>query len=160
MNTLILLLIIPFLTVVGILFSKGKQVRVTSAIGMSFQLLASFVLLFEYLGIRNSGNTEEMVLMQSYTWYETFNIGFTIGVDGISVSLIVLTGIVIFTGIFASWNVDNLSKEFFISLILLASGVFGFFISLDLFTMFLFYEMAVIPMYLLIGIWGSGNKEY
>jgi NADH-quinone oxidoreductase subunit M len=71
-----------------------------------------------------------------------------------------LTSIVTFAGIFVSWQVDFLTKEFFISLILLASGVFGFFISLDLFTMFLFYEVAVIPMYLLIGIWGSGPKEY
>ena len=54
----------------------------------------------------------------------------------------------------------DLAREFFISLIILATGVFGFFISLDLFTMFLFYELAVIPMYLLIGIWGSGPKEY
>ncbi|MCK7460748.1 MAG: hypothetical protein MZU84_01005 [Sphingobacterium sp.] len=74
--------------------------------------------------------------------------------------MIGLTAIVIFAGIFASWEVDDLSKEFFISLILLSAGVFGFFISLDLFTMFLFYEVAVIPMYLLIGIWGSGPKEY
>ena len=55
---------------------------------------------------------------------------------------------------------EDLAREFFISLIVLATGVFGFFISLDLFTMFLFYELAVIPMYLLIGIWGSGPKEY
>jgi NADH:ubiquinone oxidoreductase subunit 4 (subunit M) len=54
----------------------------------------------------------------------------------------------------------ELHKEFFISLILLSTGVFGFFISLDLFTLFLFYEVAVIPMYLLIGIWGSGPREY
>ncbi len=67
---------------------------------------------------------------------------------------------VVFAGIFASWQVDFLPREFFISLILLATGVFGFFISIDLFTMFLFYELAVIPMYLLIGIWGRGPKEY
>ena len=74
--------------------------------------------------------------------------------------MIALTAIVVFAGIFASWQVEMLRKEFFISLILLSTGVFGFFISLDLFTMFLFYELAVIPMYLLIGIWGSGPKEY
>jgi NADH-quinone oxidoreductase subunit M len=74
--------------------------------------------------------------------------------------MIGLTSIVIFAGIFASWDVDDLTREFFISLILLSSGVFGFFISLDLFTLFLFYELAVIPMYLLIGIWGSGPREY
>jgi len=74
--------------------------------------------------------------------------------------MIGLTSIVVFAGIFASWEMDFLTKEFFTSLILLATGVFGFFISIDLFTMFLFYELAVIPMYLLIGIWGSGPKEY
>ena len=85
---------------------------------------------------------------------------YAVGVDGISVAMIALTSVVVFAGIFASWGVDHLAKEFFISLILLASGVFGFFISIDLFTMFLFYEVAVIPMYLLIGIWGTGPKEY
>jgi len=74
--------------------------------------------------------------------------------------MIALTGIVVFAGIFASWKMEYLPREFFVSLILLASGVFGFFISIDLFTMFLFYEIAVIPMYLLIGIWGTGPKEY
>jgi len=71
-----------------------------------------------------------------------------------------LASIVVLAGIFISWKMEDLHKEFFISLIVLATGVFGFFISLDLFTMFLFYEVAVIPMFLLIGIWGSGPKEY
>jgi NADH-quinone oxidoreductase subunit M len=98
--------------------------------------------------------------VNDYVWFPSLNIHYLVGVDGISVAMIALTCIVIFAGIFASWEVEDLSKEFFISLILLSSGVFGFFISLDLFTMFLFYELAVIPMYLLIGIWGSGPKEY
>ena len=98
--------------------------------------------------------------MRDYTWFPTLNIHYTVGVDGISVAMIALTAMVVFAGIFASWEVDFLSREFFISLILLSSGVFGFFISIDMFTMFLFYELAVIPMYLLIGIWGSGPKEY
>jgi NADH-quinone oxidoreductase subunit M len=69
-----------------------------------------------------------------------------------------LTDLLVFAGILPGG--EFLTKEFFFSLILLATGVFGFFISIDLFTMFLFYELAVIPMYLLIGIWGSGPKEY
>ena len=101
-----------------------------------------------------------MLLVSSYEWFKSLNIYYTVGVDGISVAMIALTSMVVFAGIFASWEMDDLRKEFFISLILLATGVFGFFISLDLFTMFLFYELAVIPMYLLIGIWGSGPKEY
>ena len=104
------------------------------------------------------------ILANFYHWLvgmaRFLGVNYLVGVDGISVAMIGLTSVVVFAGIFASWQVDYLAREFFISLILLASGVFGFFISLDLFTMFLFYEVAVIPMYLLIGLWGSGPKEY
>lgn len=161
MDFLTWLVIVPVLTVVAIIFTKTMhQTRMAAAIGMSIQLILSASLVFMYLAERKAGNNAEMVFMHTYTWFESLNITYSIGVDGISVAMIMLTGVIIFTGIFASWTVSFLSKEFFISLILLSGGVFGFFISLDLFTMFLFYEVAVIPMYLLIGIWGSGPKEY
>jgi NADH-quinone oxidoreductase subunit M len=145
----------------GIVVAKDlKQVRVISAIGMSAQLIFAFFLLYLFYQQRHDGNTDPMLFVSTTTWYESFNIQAKFGIDGISVSMILLTAIVTFAGIFVSWQVNFLTKEFFISLILLATGVFGFFISLDLFTMFLFYEVAVIPMYLLIGIWGSGPKEY
>lgn len=161
MDILTLLVIIPVVTVIGILFCNNhKQVRAVSAVGMSVQLLQSINIVLQYLSERRAGNTAEILFSKNYLWFESLNIHYSIGVDGVAVAMILLTGIVIFCGIFASWNVTYLTKEFFISLILLSTGVFGFFISLDLFTMFLFYEIAVIPMYLLIGIWGSGPKEY
>ena len=161
MDILTSLIIIPALTVLALLFTKGlKNVRVIAAIGMTIQLLQSIRLVFIYLAERASGNDSEMILQKSYQWFESINIQYAVGVDGISVLMILLTGIIIFTGIFTSWKMEYLSKEFFISLIVLATGVFGFFISLDLFTLFLFYELAVLPMYLLIGIWGTGKKEY
>jgi NADH-quinone oxidoreductase subunit M len=149
------------LTVGGILLTKDlKQSRLVSAIGMGVQLILSFVLIYLYLQERNAGNTATMLFLYDAVWFPTLNIHYSLGVDGISVAMIALTGIVVFAGIFASWKVTYLPREFFISLIVLATGVYGFFISIDLFTMFLFYELAVIPMYLLIGIWGSGPKEY
>ena len=161
MNPLLFLLIIPILTMCGIVVAREmKHVRLIAAAGMSAQLLFSFVLLFLFFHERQAGNTDPMLLVSSTAWYESLNIQFKVGIDGLSVSMILLTAIVTFAGVFVSWQVDHLAKEFFISLILLATGVYGFFISLDLFTMFLFYELAVIPMYLLIGIWGSGPKEY
>lgn len=161
MNPLLLLLLIPLITMLGIVFVKDvTRVRWVAAIGMSAQLIFSFVLLYLFYQQREAGNTDEMLFVSTTMWYESFNIQLKFGVDGISVSMILLTSIVTFAGVFASWQVENLTKEFFISLIILAAGVFGFFISLDLFIMFLFYEVAVIPMYLLIGIWGSGPKEY
>ncbi len=161
MNILTLFVVIPVLTVIAILFSKDmKQTRLISAIGMGIQLILAGILVYSYLGMRKAGITDEFLFYFDALWFKTLNIHYTIGVDGISVAMIALTSIVVFAGVFASWTVETLHKEFFISLIVLASGVFGFFISLDLFTMFLFYEIAVIPMYLLIGIWGSGPKEY
>jgi NADH:ubiquinone oxidoreductase subunit 5 (subunit L)/multisubunit Na+/H+ antiporter MnhA subunit len=74
--------------------------------------------------------------------------------------MLLLSSIIVFTGTFASWKLQPLTKEFFMWFTLLSTGVYGFFISIDLFTMFMFYEVALIPMYLLIGYWGSGRKEY
>jgi len=161
MNILSWLVIIPLLTVTGILFLKDtRKVKLVSAIGMSVQLIVSAVVVYLYLTARKAGNMEEMLFVSSFEWFRTLHIYYTVGVDGVSVAMIALTSVVVFAGIFASWEMEDLRKEFFISLILLATGVFGFFISIDLFTMFLFYEVAVIPMFLLIGIWGSGPKEY
>jgi len=161
MNILTLFVIIPTLTVAGILLTKDlKQSRMVSAIGMTAQLILSFILVYLYVSERHAGNMAPMLFTFDALWFPALNIHYAVGVDGISVAMIALTGVVVFAGIFASWKMEFLSREFFISLILLATGVFGFFISLDLFTMFLFYEIAVIPMYLLIGIWGSGPKEY
>jgi NADH-quinone oxidoreductase subunit M len=98
-----------------------------------------------------------MLFTDSFVWYESLNIHYAVGVDGISTLMIVLSAIIVFTGVFSSWNMP---KEYFMWYCLLTVGVFGFFISLDLFTMFLFYEVALIPMYLLIGVWGTGRKEY
>lgn len=161
MNILTLLIIVPVLTTLGIAISKDyKGARLSAALGMGLQLLLSIILVVLYLNERAAGNMADMLFVSDHVWYESFNIHFATGVDGISVSLILLTGIIAFAGVFASWEITNQAKEFYITLIVLATGVFGFFISLDLFTMFLFYEIAVIPMYLLIGIWGSGKKEY
>src|SRR5664280_1931313 len=161
MDILSLFVVIPVLTITAILLLKDtKQVRMVSAFGMGLQLLMAASLVFLYLSARHAGNSDEMLFVKDHLWFKSLNIHYAVGVDGISVAMIALTSLVVFAGIFASWEVVFLRKEFFVSLILLATGVFGFFISIDLFTMFLFYELAVIPMYLLIGVWGSGPKEY
>jgi NADH-quinone oxidoreductase subunit M len=161
MNFLSLFVLVPLLTAFSIGLTRGlKQTRVVAAIGMGIQLILTGILIYLYLAERQAGNMATMLFTYDVVWFPTLNIHYSVGVDGISVAMIGLTSIVVFAGVFASWLVEYLPREFFITLIVLASGVFGFFISLDLFTMFLFYEIAVIPMYLLIGIWGSGPKEY
>src|ERR671936_2650244 len=85
-------------------------------------------------------------------------INYELGVDGISLLMVLLTSIIIFAGVFASWTVPTRSQEFYALLLALVTGVYGVFVSLDLFVLFLFYELAVLPMYLLIGIWGSTGE--
>ena len=160
MDILTLFVIVPIITVIVLGFAKDlKQTRVVALIGMLVQFGMSINLIFAYLKER-SVNTDIMVFVKDFAWFESFNIHYVIGVDAISVVMIALTSVVVLAGVFISWMVDDLPKEFFISLIVLSTGVFGFFISLDLFTMFVFFEIAVIPMYLLIGIWGSGPREF
>ena len=113
MDILTSLVIIPILTVLALLFVKDlKQVRLISAAGMFIELIQSVRLVFMYMAERASGNTSEMVFQKSYQWFESINIQYNVGVDGISVVMILLTGIIIFTGIFASWKVTYLAKEF------------------------------------------------
>lgn len=87
-------------------------------------------------------------------------ITYSLAVDGLSLSLVLLTAIIIFTGVLASWDHLQRPQEFFAVLLVLVTGVFGVFMARDLFLFFLCYELAVLPMYLLIGIWGTGKKEY
>ena len=160
MDILSLFVIVPVLTILALVFTKGlQQARLTAMVGSMFQLAMAMNLVFAYFKER-AVNDSIMLFTQDYIWFKNFNIHFTTGVDGISTALLLLTSIIVLAGVFISWKMEDLPKEFFISLLVLATGVYGFFISIDLFTMFVFYEIAVIPMYLLIGIWGSGPKEY
>lgn len=113
-----------------------------------------------FLEQRAAGNTAEMLFTGNWTWYAPLNIELAVGVDGISVLMLMLSAVIVFAGVFASWKINPLPKNFFLWFSLLSTGVFGFFISIDIFTMFMFYEVALIPMYLLIGVWGTGRKEY
>lgn len=160
MDILSLFIIVPILTVIALVFSKGlERSRIVAMIGSIIQLGMAINLVFAYLKERDVNN-DIMVFTRDMLWFKPFNIHYSIGVDGISVALLALTAIVVLAGVFISWKMQELPKEFFISLIVLSLGVYGVFISIDLFTLFVFFEIAVIPMYLLIGIWGSGPREY
>lgn len=156
-----LLILLPLLTAVAVLLMRNaKQVKVAALAGATAQFALAFVLLFAYYKERATGNAVQMLFEQRYNWFPSWNISFHLGVDGISVAMILLTAFVVIAGVLVSWNVTKMTKEFYFLLILLSMGAYGFFISLDLFILFFFLEIAVIPKYLLIGIWGSGKKEY
>jgi NADH-quinone oxidoreductase subunit M len=158
---LLLLLAVPLLTALVVLLLGDKQhIRWTAFIGAGIQLALSFGLLGAYHAAKLNGDNSPMLFQQQYNWFPSWNISLHFGVDGIAVAMILLTAFVVVAGVLVSWNVEKMTKEFYFLLLLLSFGAYGFFISLDLFILFFFLEIAVIPKYLLIGIWGSGKKEY
>lgn len=161
MNFLSLFLLIPLLMLAALWLARGmKAIRTVMVTGSSALLLTSILLTVLYLDQRSAGATAQMLFRADTVWYAPLHISYSVGVDGISVAMLLLSSVIVFTGTFASWKLQPLTKEYFLWFTLLSLGVFGFFISIDLFTMFMFYEIALIPMYLLIGVWGSGRKEY
>lgn len=159
-NILIYFVIVPILMLGGLALCRNiKQIRAVAVAGSLVLIGLSVYLLVEYLAQRAVNPDAPMLFTGSWTWFKALNINLAVGVDGVSIAMIVLTSVIIFAGSFASWKIDN-ARAFFLWLILLSTGVYGFFISVDLFTMFMFYEVALIPMYLLIGVWGTGRKEY
>ena len=162
-NPLIYFVIIPLLTLLGLAFCNNRGMRAIRAVAVTgaVALVAlAIYLVCLFLQARAAGDTSEMILQSKVMWYAPFNIELALGVDGVSVVMILLSAFIVFAGVFASWKMNPLPKQFILWFFLLSTGVFGFFISIDLFTMFMFYEVALIPMYLLIGVWGSGNKNY
>lgn len=163
MNILTIFVLIPLLMLVAFLFSRDiKYVRTVGVIGAVLEFALSIIVLIQYYIQRAAGDTSELLFYSSLNWFNAgpLHIDLALGVDGISILMLILTAVIVLTGTFASWKIDPLPRDFFMWLTFLAVGVYGFFISVDMFTMFFFYEIALIPMYLLIGLWGSGRKEY
>ena len=161
MSILSLFVVIPVLMLLGLWVARTlNQVRGVMVVGSTCLLALSGWLTLEFIHLREIGETAPMLFTYSVEWFNPLNIAYSVGLDGISVVMLLLSSVIVFTGTFASWQLKPLTKEYFLWFTLLSTGVFGFFICTDLFTMFMFYEVALIPMYLLIGVWGSGNKEY
>ena len=161
---LLALPLIPLAAAVLLMFVPSGErtlIRiVTGAASLAMFVLSVYVFFaFDYRGEQFQG-------VLAWPWFE--NVGFLgdngvqlkVGVDGIAAPMVLLTGIVILTGTWVSWKQEHRSKDFFILLFVLVAGVYGTFVALDLFFWFLLYETAVLPMYLLIGVWGSGRREY
>ncbi len=136
--------------------TRKTEVRVTALAAATFAMLLSIWAYFAY-DIAAGGYQ----FIEKYSWLPALGISYHVGIDGMNAPLILLTGVVMFTGVLISWGIDDRPREFFAFLFILATGVFGVFVSLDLFMLFFFYEIAVFPMYLLISIWGwKETREY
>ena len=147
--------------------NRKNETRAVALMAATFALILSFWVYFSY-----DQTMAGYQFIEKYNWLPALGISLHFGVDGISAPLVLLTGVVMFTGVLISWGeqveekhlsagIQDRPREFFAFLFILASGVFGVFVSLDLFMLFFFYEIAVFPMYLLIAIWGwIQTREY
>jgi NADH-quinone oxidoreductase subunit M len=142
--------------IIAVMPGRAKTaIRVTAA---TVSLISLLLTLLIYLAYDPNGPTFQFV--EQASWIPSIGVSYFVGADGIGIAMLVLNGFVIFTGSLISWNIENRTKEYFVLLLLLVVGVYGVFMSIDLFLFFVFYELAVLPMYLLIGVWGSTRKEY
>ena len=155
---LLTVLFAPFLGSVLLLFVPNRaalMVRMVAAVTAGISLLASLYVFMTYDPAAGG-----FQFITHWPWSEELGIAFYIGVDGIGAPLVFASAILLFAGIFISWHIKDRTKEFYIFLLILAAATIGVFMSLDLFFLYFFYEMSVLPMYLLLGVWGSHTKGY
>ena len=155
------ILIAPLLAMFIIVFlpkEESKLIKIVAALGTFAAMVLSLYAFFAY-----NRTTGGMQFTLTIPWIPDLGVNMAFGVDGMSLPMLLLTNLIGFSSIYASWNMDKRVKEFFVLLLILITGVMGTFIARDLFIFFLFYEIVVIPIYIMVIIWGSTKrvtKEY
>ena len=156
-----ILSLIVFLPLAGVLLilllprTEGGRSRQV-ALGVTLATLALAII----TAIRFDTSISDPQFVEQYQWIPFINVEYFFGVDGLSMPMVVLTALLSVAAILASWKINYRTKEYFIWMLVLETGVMGVFTSLDLVQFFLFWEVELVPMYLLISIWGSGRREY
>jgi NADH-quinone oxidoreductase subunit M len=166
---------ITFLPILGmlivLLLPKGNRgsIRWTSALFTFLQVVLAVYLYVNYDRSLAGVNTEQgMQFVEKYSWIDIkgvawfgrIHIEYFMGIDGLSVPMVLLTGLICFIAVFASWGIEKAVKGYFALLLLLDTGMMGVFVSLDFFLFYIFWEVMLLPMYFLIGIWGGPRREY
>ncbi len=157
-NILSLMIFVPIVGAIAMQFlPKGKE-------GMAKWIAAAFTAIPLLLSIQLISsfnfNTAEMQFVEKASWISSLNVEYHLGVDGLSILMVLLTSLLSFLGVFASWNITKMVKGYYTMYLLLHVGMMGVFCSLDFFLFYVFYEVMLLPMYFLVGIWGGEKKEY
>ncbi|MDR4508991.1 MAG: NADH-quinone oxidoreductase subunit M [Candidatus Brocadiaceae bacterium] len=156
-----LLTFVTFLPIVGVFFilaidNKQKElIRVTALLTSAVTFIISLPLYFGF-----NANTYDMQFIEKLHWIPAFGISYHVGIDGISLFMVLLTTFITPISILASWHITRNIKEYMIAMLVLQTGMVGVFVALDVFLFYVFWELMLIPMYLLIGIWGGPRRIY
>ena len=149
---------LPVLGMVAIAFiprDKTELIKQVSAATTGIQLALAI-----YLWRIFDASTGSFQFMETAEWIPSFNITYILGVDGLSLPLVILMALIGFISVFVSWNINKAVKGYFSLFLLLNTGVMGVFLSLDFFLFYIFWEVMLLPMYFLIGMWGGPQREY
>jgi NADH-quinone oxidoreductase subunit M len=149
-----------YITFIGVaaLLLPGVNARLARVMALATAMAGLVISLVAFA--QQTSESGSLLTVVQAPWVPSLGIQYYLAADGISMLLVVLTGIVAVAGILFSWNVELRVKEFFAFYLALIGGVYGVFLSFDLFLLFVFYEIAIVPKYFLIAIWGSTRREY
>jgi NADH-quinone oxidoreductase subunit M len=166
---------ITFLPVIGLaailLLPKENRnaARWTAALFTALQLVVALLIFMKFDRSIAGINTQEgfqfvekasWIDIKSVAWFGRIHIDYLMGIDGLSVLMVILTALISFIAVFASWGIEKSVRAYFALLLLLDTGMMGVFVSLDFFLFYVFWELMLLPMYFLIGIWGGPRREY
>lgn len=156
-----ILTLITFIPIIGAVILAVCPKRVEKS-AKYIALVTTLIImgLSVYLWIIFDPSVPGMQFEEKYQWISNMNIYYHLGVDGISMPMVFLTALLTVLGVLVSWNIDNKPKAFFALLLLLEVGMLGVFLSLDFILFYVFWELVLLPMYFLIGVWGSANRLY
>ena len=149
---------LPIIGMVAIAFvprDKSELIKQIAAAVSGIQLLLAI-----YLWQIFDASVGTFQFMERAEWIPSFNITYILGVDGLSLPMVFLMALIGFIGVFVSWNINKAVKGYFSLFLLLNTGVMGVFLALDFFLFYIFWEVMLLPMYFLIGMWGGPQREY
>jgi len=156
LSLLIFLPVLGGLCLLGVSRENEKNVKVLALIISLLEFVFTLPLWFGF-----DKTTHHMQFVERHSWISLFNIEYYLGLDGISILFVMLSALVTILCVLVSWNsIQTKVKEFFIALLLLEGAMIGVFCALDFFLFYIFWEAMLIPMFLLIGVWGGPNRIY
>jgi NADH-quinone oxidoreductase subunit M len=155
LSSLLIVCVAGLFTILLLPGREKNKIKWVSAVASGLTMVISIFLFIAY-----DKNVGGMQFVERVLWVPSLGIYYFNGADGFNLPMLLLTGIVFFTGVLSMWELDTRVKEFFALYFLMVAGVFGLFMSLDLFFIFVWYDVSLFPMYLLIAVWGSTRKEY
>ncbi len=152
------ILMSTILGLLTILFIPAEKTKLIKQVSLAYATVGLVLCIWLYLTYDHQKGGLQFV--ERVLWVKSLGIYWFNAADGINVPMLLLTAVVLFTGIWTMWELENRAKEFFALVFLLVAGVYGMFMSMDLFWMFVWYDVSLFPMYPLIAIWGGTRKEY